>query len=310
MAKNHKILVIDDSVLIHRVVSARLKDLGGEVITALDGQSGLDLAFTEQPDLILLDINMPGMSGFDVITSLKNKPATYDIPIIFLSGNEAAEQKIRGFDLGAVDYVTKPFEPTELRARVSNALRSHEMMNMLTEQAQIDGLTGLHNRRYFDERLEQELAEAKRYGHPLSLVITDVDHFKKINDEFGHPKGDQVLRALADTLETESRKGDIACRYGGEEFALILTQTAGSKAYEVVTRLHQHICNLPEFEQLVKRQVTVSMGLAWTLPDEPCAAPHLDEMADKALYQAKRTGRAKVCTHEKECCALPNSSAA
>ena len=182
----NRVLVIDDSESIHKLVVARLRSEGLEVIGELDGERGIERSVADQPDLILLDIGLPNVDGFEVCRRLKEHPSTRNIPIIFLTGTTDTESKVRGLDLGAVDYVTKPFDQVELRARVRAALRTKRLQDILEQQSFLDGLTGLWNRAYLDRRLESELNVARRYGRPLSLVLVDVDHFKRVNDSFGH----------------------------------------------------------------------------------------------------------------------------
>jgi two-component system, cell cycle response regulator len=289
-----KVLVIDDSPLIHRLVRTRLSELGVEVLEATHGQQGLALARQEHPDLILLDVEMPVMNGFEACQLLKHDPATHDIPVIFLTGADEAVDKVRGFDLGAVDYVTKPFDLIELRARVRAALNTKTLMDLLTSQAQLDGLTGLRNRRYFDERLHQELAAARRYGRGVGLVLLDLDYFKAINDTHGHPKGDQVLRKIAELLITVCRASDVPCRYGGEEFAVILPESNPDQAFRCGQRIINEIRQNADLAAILRQAVTVSIGTACTLPADGMTAADLVETADKALYHAKASGRNRV----------------
>ncbi len=191
------ILVVDDSPDIHALLEVRLRSEGAVLRHALTPEAGLESARTQPPDVILLDVEMPGRSGFDVCKELKADPLTASIPVIFLSGQLDQRAKVMGLDLGAVDYVTKPFDIAELRARVRVSLRLKSLQDQLVTLARIDQLTGLWNRAYFDGRLQQELAASDRSGRPLSLVMFDVDHFKRVNDGHGHPAGDAVLRTIA-----------------------------------------------------------------------------------------------------------------
>lgn len=296
MLRRQKVLLIDDSQLIHRVVRARIEDLGVDVVDAFSGREGMEMARKEQPDLILLDVDLGGETGFEICALLKQDPATVHIPIIFISGAEDTFNKVKAFDLGAVDFVIKPFDPAELRARVRAALKTKELMDMLTTQAQLDGLTGLHNRGYFDKRLMQEISAGRRYGRAVGLLMIDVDHFKTINDQFGHPKGDEVLRKLADLIRSVVRESDIACRYGGEEMAVILAESSPSDSYHAGLRLIEEIRKDAELFAMLGRSVTVSIGAACAMPDKAVSPESLLREADKALYRAKAQGRDRVAT--------------
>ena len=291
MNSTQKVLVVDDSQLIHRLIAARLKSLGVQLLDARNGQEGLRVAKREKPDLILLDITMPGLSGFEVCQKLKQDSATHDIPVIFLSGLDESVNKVKGFDLGAVDYVTKPFDPAELRARVSAALKTKALMDPLTTQAQIDGLTGLHNRRYFDQRLESELDAARRYGRTVGLLLIDVDRFKTINDSFGHPKGDQIVCKVARKIQEVCRQSDVPCRYGGDEFAVILLESSLEHTRQCGNRLVEEVRSCPELTAVIDRPVTLSVGAAASTPQRPYTASQLIARADEALYASKAAGR-------------------
>jgi diguanylate cyclase (GGDEF)-like protein len=285
------VLIIDDVESIHALVKARLKDEAIRWHSASDADAGLELAVRFQPDLILLDVDMPGRDGFDACAALKADPRTAAIPVIFLTATGSAEQRVRGLELGAHDYVNKPFDPSELRARVRGALRLKFMMDLLARKAAVDGLTGLWNRVHFDQRLAAETALARRSGGPLSCVMVDVDHFKRVNDQFGHPFGDLVLRRVAQALADSCRAEDVCCRYGGEEFAVICPAADARAAAALAERVRQAVCDMP-FEcrgQTVR--VSCSLGVAeiTVRPD-----PTLVELADHALYQAKESGRNRV----------------
>ncbi len=292
---NAKVLVIDDSPDLHALVRVRLSKEPVTVTSALDAAGGIEAARTTEPDLILLDVDMPERDGFSVCAELKSHPETKDIPIIFLSGAASTSDKIRGLDLGAVDYVAKPFDAAELRARVRATLRTRELMILLSKKAMIDGLTGLWNRRYLDAQMTVELAASRRTGEPLACIMADVDHFKSINDRFGHGFGDQVLHRIASMLTDQCRPKDIVCRYGGEEFAILLPQTSAADAVDVAERLRH------EVEQLVFTYgdkpipVTCSFGVAYLRDQVP---PTVLELADEALYQAKHSGRNRVTRWE------------
>ena len=235
-----RLLAIDDSELIHRLLKFRLQHERLEIHGAINAREGLAMARELQPDVILLDIDMEDMNGFDVLTTLKNDPLTQDIAVIFISGTEEAMDKVRALDQGAVDFVSKPFEVVELKARVRTAIRSQRLMKMLAQKAQIDGLTGLWNRSYMNQRLAAEVDEARRHGQPLSMILCDIDRFKHHNDHFGHPFGDLVIERFAQIL-SGGRSSDVACRYGGEEFCVLLPSTTAIEAEEVANRYREQL---------------------------------------------------------------------
>src|ERR1700722_10173023 len=225
------VLVIDDSQDIHRLLDVRLRPEGLVLYHALDAQEGLAKAKELRPDLILLDVDLPLGTGFEVCKLLKDDPLTAQIPVIFLTGASEVYTKVQGFDLGAVDYVTKPFEPAELRARVRAALRTKRYHDLLAARSNVDGLTGVWNRSYFNQRMGDEVSASVRYGRTVSLVMLDIDNFKSLNDSYGHPFGDRVLEGLGEILHTLLRTTDAPCRYGGEEFGLILSETNEAGAH-------------------------------------------------------------------------------
>jgi diguanylate cyclase (GGDEF)-like protein len=295
------VLVIDDSPEVLAVVAARLRPEGYRVITAADWESGMDLAFVQSPDLILLDVNMPDVSGLDVCRRLKADPRTGDIPVIFLTASDDVSVKVHSFDLGATDYVTKPFHPAELRARVRAALRTKREHDTLGTQARQDSLTGLWNRGQFDRILESEVAIAIRESKPLSLVMVDLDHFKRLNDGYGHVFGDAVLRGVSTLLSEGIRGTDYACRYGGEELALVLSDTTGEAAVEVCERLRERLVS-HEFSVKDGAPVTITASfgiaeIAQKVGAGVVTASGLVDAADEALYSAKREGRDRVVFH-------------
>ena len=287
------VLAIDDSELIHRLLKTRLQGERLELHNATSSAEGLKKAVALNPDIILLDIAMDGMNGFELLEKLKEDPRTRNIAVIFISATSEAMDRVKGLDMGAIDFICKPFDAFELKARVRSALRTQHLVKMLEQKAQIDGLTGLWNRRYFDQRMIQEISEAKRYSRPLSLVLCDIDRFKRLNDQFGHPFGDFVLDRVAQKL-SGGRTSDIVCRYGGEEFGLILPSTNIQQGHEVAERLRIEIesilwSNKPDLV------VTASFGICDTENVGEEATPEaLLEMTDSALYKAKQAGRNRV----------------
>jgi len=287
------VLAIDDSELIHRLLKTRLQGERLELHNATSSADGLKKAIALNPDVILLDIAMDGMNGFELLEKLKEDPRTRNIAVIFISATSEAMDRVKGLDMGAIDFISKPFDAFELKARVRSALRTQHLVKMLEQKAQIDGLTGLWNRRYFDQRMIQEISEAKRYSRPLSLVLCDIDRFKRLNDQFGHPFGDFVLERVAHKLSS-GRTSDIACRYGGEEFGLILSSTNIQQGHEVAERLRIEIESIlwPNKPDLV---VTASFGICDTENvGEEVTPEALLEMTDSALYKAKQAGRNRV----------------
>lgn len=295
------VLAIDDSPDVLALLAVRLRPEDLQLTTAMSYDEGLALAFSRLPDLILLDVDMPEHTGLDLCRRLKAEPATRNIPVIFLTASNDIETKVHGFDLGAVDYVTKPFHPAELRARVRAALRMKRAQDLLTEKIQIDALTGLRNRAFFDERLSTEVETSLRRARALSLVMLDLDHFKRLNDDFGHPFGDNVLQRVGDLLVRHVRPTDLPCRYGGEELAVILPDTTMLDAVGVADRLREQIRSLAFAPRGKPVTATASFGVAELLQlggaVEPTPARLLGA-ADEALYLAKRDGRNCVRAHD------------
>ncbi|HED54319.1 MAG TPA: diguanylate cyclase, partial [Phycisphaerales bacterium] len=287
--QRHTVLVIDDAEDVHRLLQARLRQENIELLEALGGQSGLDLAEEHVPSLILLDLDMPDMDGFEVLRHLKENSKTRDIPAIVLSGLQSPADKVIAFDLGAVDYVTKPFDLMELRVRLRSALRMKDLINMLGQMAHIDGLTGLWNRAHFNDRWAANVSENDRHGKALSVALFDLDHFKSINDTYGHPAGDAALQGFAKIVRREVRACDIACRYGGEEFALIMPSTSPEEAAVVCDRIRDEISKV-QWPSHPERTITVSIGIAGATEGVEITPENWLEETDKALYRAKNGG--------------------
>jgi two-component system, cell cycle response regulator len=297
-----KILIIDDNVDALAVARNRLAQECLDICCAEGGLAGLEAAKIEKPDLILLDLDMPDLSGFDVCRAMKADPALCMIPILFLSGSGTAEDKIKGLDLGAIDYVTKPFDAYELRARVRAALRTKHLQDLLIENAHLDPLTGLPNRRALMERLQQAWARMERYGGTLSFVMADIDHFKGINDRYGHQVGDKLLQEVAKAIAKQCRETDLPARYGGEEFAILVPDEAAPGAMQLAERCRRRV---EELRLAVKNgtvAVTASFGVADATNSD--SSDLLAQHADIALYRAKDAGRNMVWQYSQDAAML------
>jgi two-component system, cell cycle response regulator len=301
-----KVLVVDDRYDNVKLLAYELIDHGYQVVTAFSGAQAIEAARTARPDVVLLDIMMPGMDGVEVCRHLKNDLDLRSIPVIMVSAREMDEDVIRGLDAGAHDYVTKPFNTQIVLARIRSAARakeSHdiiaEMNQQLAELATTDGLTGIKNHRHFRDSFDTALSLAIRKQMPLSVIMLDIDHFKAINDAHGHAAGDDVLRTFAKILRENTREHDEVARYGGEEFIILLPLTDAPSSMALAERLRESIAKYPWPLQ----PVTASLGVA-TLPGK--ALPRgetLLEQADLALYQSKKRGRNCVSHHDDWICA-------
>lgn len=294
-AKPATILIVDDQPTNIHVLAALLKK-DYRILTATRGEKALELAAQPpQPDLILLDIVMPEMDGHEICFRLKNAEATKSIPIIFVTALGEEQDEEHGLNLGAADYITKPFSPAIVRARVRNQINLKLRTDRLEQVAMQDGLTQIPNRRYFDQKLTEEWTRLLRNGQCLSLLMIDIDHFKPYNDHYGHGAGDECLRRVAQALyQVPHRPMDLVARYGGEEFAVILPETDRLGAAHLAQRLLDAVraLALEHAYSEVAPQVTISVGMATHSPDQPYYdAEALKQGADQALYQAKARGR-------------------
>lgn len=323
------ILIVDDTPVNLRLLSELLANKGYEVRAVTSGAMALTVVQSAPPELILLDIRMPEMDGFEVCQQLKADPSTCHIPVIFISALDEVWDKLRGFSVGAVDYITKPFQVIEVLARVEAHLSLRRLQQQLQEQnqrlqlevqrrmkaeselrdvvhqlknlARLDGLTEVANRRGFDERLDQEWRRLAREQLPLSLILCDVDCFKRYNDAYGHQAGDECLRYIASTIQnTLKRSADMVARYGGEEFVVILPNTSAGNAIKVAEEIQENIraLALPHPASPISSKVTLSFGVASTIPVAGTSASWLLTAADQALYRAKEEGRDRIATQE------------
>ena len=299
--QNHQqtILIIDDAKE-NIIVLSRLLKSQGIVMFAQSGEEGLRLALQSTPDLILLDISMPGMDGFEVLMHLKQAPSTLDVPVIFITGIPDSDTEEKGLTLGAVDYITKPFSSAVVKARVRHQLNLRRLTlalktanEQLTLLAMTDPLTGAPNRRYFIDMLKNELLRARRYNHATSLMVIDIDRFKDINDNFGHDVGDQVIIEVVRISTDMLRKNDVFSRFGGEEFTILLPETTLKTATLIAERLCAKIANTPINTPQKSIVFTVSTGVTQLETDDDTLEKIL-KRADVALYQAKQRGRNRV----------------
>jgi diguanylate cyclase (GGDEF)-like protein len=312
----HKILIVDDTLANIEIL---YKILQGdyEIFFAKNGQDGLKVVKRELPDLILLDIMMPEMDGYQVCAKLKADPHTAGIPVIFITAMGSDEDQTKGLDYGAIDYLTKPISPPIVRARVRNHLelkRSRDALEALGREltdknlelkrlAREDGLTGLANRRHFNEMLEAEIKRAFRTRQYLSLIICDVDYFKRYNDHFGHPAGDRCLQMIGATLlSTFMRAGDVPARYGGEEFAVILPETSPESVVQLAEKLRRKMVAqaIPHPGSDALDVVTLSLGVVGAQVTKERNAEWFLDAADQALYQSKKQGRNRVTAAQVE----------
>ncbi len=288
-----RVLVVDDQPTNVQALYQALQP-DHQVLVATNGEQALQLCRDKSPDLVLLDIVMPGIDGFEVCRRLKAESGTHDIPVIFVTGHSDEAAETRGLDAGAVDFITKPINVAVVRARVRTHLTLKRQSDLLRELAFIDGLTGLHNRRSFDERLQAEWQRAMRQQQPLALILADIDQFKAYNDHHGHQAGDDALRRVAQQIGALlGRPADLAARYGGEEFACLLPETDAAGALEVARRIEQAVRALaiPHGQSAVAAVVTLSLGTAALVPRAGNDASLLVAAADRQLYEAKRQGR-------------------
>jgi diguanylate cyclase (GGDEF)-like protein len=288
------IMIVDDMIDNVVFLEKILQKSGFRTISALNGDSALDLLTEHTPDLILLDIVMPGMTGFETCARIQNNKDFIDIPVIFLSAKKDEKTIIESFIYGGIDYVVKPFNSPELLARVNTHLQLKNAKEKLHTLAFTDVMTGLYNRRKFIESLDNERARAFRYSESLSFIMIDIDHFKRINDSLGHDVGDKALVRFAEIIKSSLRETDFAGRLGGEEFGIILPRTGLEQACVVAERIRARVEEESESKEDNIPHFTASFGVAQFHEDKNSSSL-LTQDADKALYEAKGTGRNRIC---------------
>jgi diguanylate cyclase (GGDEF)-like protein len=296
-ARTPRLLLVDDQPaniqLLHQLFGA-----DHQVLMATAGEQALKLAAARQPDLVLLDLGMPGMDGHEVCRRLKADPATRDIPVIFVTAFDDEAAETLGLEVGAVDFIRKPVHPNVVRARVRTHLTLKAQADLLRQWVYLDGLTGVPNRRHFDERVASECGRARRGRSPLSIVLIDVDHFKRFNDHYGHLAGDDGLRRVAASLRSGlKRPGDLLARYGGEEFVCLLPDTPLAGALQVARRLGEGVAALgiEHARADAAAHLTVSLGVCTRAPESEAGPEVLLRAADAQLYRAKVLGRNQAC---------------
>jgi diguanylate cyclase (GGDEF)-like protein len=293
-----KLLVVDDQP-INIQVMYRCFAGDYQVFMATNGEQALGICSSNPPDLILLDVVMPGVDGFEVCKRLKADESTRHIPVIFVTAHTDPAQETHGLSLGAVDFIAKPINPDVVRARVKTHLTLKFQSDLLRQLVFLDGLTGVFNRRYFDQQMSTEWARSARNNTPLSLILLDVDFFKLFNDRYGHQAGDDALRVVASALKSCLRRpADLVARYGGEEFACVLPETSYDDALVIANELEAKIRSLaiPHQGSTADSVLTISIGLATRVSNVDTDVTGLIGMADNLLYKAKHTGRARVCS--------------
>ncbi len=292
-----KILIIDDEAVIRNMLTAILEE--DYLISCADNSfEGLEQARELSPDLILLDINMPIFDGYELCRLLREDPQTKQIPVIFLTALTSPEDESKGLEAGAADYISKPINPSIVIARVRNQVLVKQQRDYLEKLSTLDPLTGIANRRFFDQALDREWRRGQRDEKPLSLLIIDIDSFKTYNDNYGHVAGDECLQRVAELLsEVPHRGGDLLARVGGEEFAVILPDTPFeflefmaqkfSDAIRSAAMKHEH--------SPVDKFITISIGGSTWVPNKDSNAIEMYKKADEMLYQAKNNGRNQIC---------------
>jgi len=294
MSGAKKILVIDDEKM-NIIALAHFLKPQYEIIVAVDGASALEAAAKHMPDIILLDIIMPDISGFEVIIKLKDCEETKNIPVIFITGLNSANDEEKGLSLGAVDYINKPFNKSIVKSKVKTHLRMSEYISIIDRLCMMDALTGLPNRQGFENRMNGEWEKAYNEKKPLGLIILDIDKFKIYNDTYGHPQGDTLLQSIAEVFRKIAGKADFAARYGGEKFAVLLPDTGPDEAMSAAEQIWKDINEaVIQCAEGTEARATVSLAVISKIPAGDSPAGFFAE-ADKILHTAKENGGNRIC---------------
>lgn len=311
------VLIVDDNDDNRQILAQVVEDSGCQSVLATGGEQALEYSESVKPDLILLDIMMPKMDGYEVCSRLKDNLSTKDIPVIFLTAKSDARDVVKGFEVGGVDYVSKPFNVIELTARIRNHLalkKTHDeiksanielreanaeiemknlqlktVMEKLELTAKTDMLTGLYNRRHMVDEIEKEVAKFRRNNKSFSLLMADIDYFKNVNDSYGHNCGDHVLKLVAESLCSSIRKMDTVARWGGEEFLVLLPETGGEGAELLAERIRKKIAEQEVHYNNIRFSITITLGIAVYASTE--RTDEFIKRADSALYKGKENGR-------------------
>ena len=294
------VLVIEDHPDQRELLAIVLQREGYRVVTAANGLEALEKLEVENIQIALSDIMMPKMDGFELIKRIRTNPALKSIYLILITARIQEGDRVRGLDLGADDYITKPFSFSELLARVRVGSRVVHYQQHLEYQTQVDSLTGLFNRRAFEKKIHEEFERSKRYHNPLSLLILDIDNFKTINDTYGHHGGDAALVKISETFREKTRQSDFPSRYGGEEFVLVLPETDQENALQVASKIHDAIRTCAFGTTARPFKLPVSIGVSSTSTRFYSDWREMLDDADQALYLAKNTGKDRIETWDPE----------
>jgi diguanylate cyclase (GGDEF)-like protein len=289
-----KILVVEDTQKDFDFLKTTLEKEKYDIIRSNDGKQLIEMMGQETPDLIVLDLLLPDTDGFELCRRIRSEERYMSIPILFFTSSMNLDNKLLGLQLGASDFLGKDCDPRELTIRVKNLLNYKRLYDNVVKLSVIDSLTHVYNRRYFQHRLRDEFERGRRYGREFCCVIIDVDHFKEVNDSKGHPVGDKVLKTIAAILRSNIRAADVLCRYGGDEFGLLLPETNFQGAYVTAERVRSKVektnLNNPEDPVLI----SLSIGISSLIEGGALEMDELVTQADVALYQAKRSGRNQI----------------
>lgn len=296
-SEKQTILIVDDVPANIRILGESLK-AHYNIRLATDGKKALEIALSmNPPDLILLDIVMPGLDGYEVCKLLKADKRSENTPVIFITAMDQEEDETLGLEIGAVDYITKPFSLPIVKARIKTHLELKRHRDFLENLSNLDGLTGIPNRRRFNEAMDMEWFRAIRAGSSIALLMMDIDYFKSYNDTYGHVSGDDCLKQVARSMKGQMhRPADLIARYGGEEFACLLPRTDINGAIRVAENMRKAVAalRLPHTDSQISEHVTISIGVAVAKPEAEKSPAQLLASADECLYKAKNSGRNRI----------------